>query len=237
MDELQSQSQSILAPDPVLTNDTGGGISTETSCLASVEDTMESPDSSSETEDEEETPIVPAKVDNVNVNTDNVNGQISNANNVLNNISSVNGSNNKQSNVTKNNNGSNEKKSNVSNAMESNESYVKKSQRSNNKAVDNDNQLESESQINAGNEVNTMDIEEEGKGSKRTVDDMSLEDESSASWEEVVVSEEVRQAAPVLVAAQFPSGPMTRKKTRSSVISGGLPPSRRKLADKALFSS
>ena len=87
---------------------------------------------------------------------------------------------------------------------------------------------------NSGNAVSAEMDYESVKGSKRPANDDGSSDDLSPSWEDVVVSEEVANAAPRLSAVQ---GPALRKKTKPSLtlVRKGLSASVRAAADDTLF--
>ena len=87
---------------------------------------------------------------------------------------------------------------------------------------------------NSGNAVSAEMDYESVKGSKRPANDDGSSDDLSPSWEDVVVSEEVANAAPRLSAVQ---GPALRKKTKPSLTLArkGLSAAVRAAADDTLF--
>ena len=87
---------------------------------------------------------------------------------------------------------------------------------------------------NSGNAGSAEMDYESVKGSKRPANDDGSGDDPSPSWEDVVVSEEVANAAPRLSAVQ---GPALRKKTKPSLTFArkGLSAAVRAAADDTLF--
>ena len=87
---------------------------------------------------------------------------------------------------------------------------------------------------NSGNAGSAEMDYESVKGSKRPANDDGSSDDPSPSWEDVVVSEEVANAAPRLSAVQ---GPALRKKTKPSLTFArkGLSAAVRAAADDTLF--
>ena len=87
---------------------------------------------------------------------------------------------------------------------------------------------------NSGNAGSAEMDYESVKGIKRPANDDGSSDDLSPSWEDVVVSEEVANAAPRLSAVQ---GPALRKKTKPSLTLArkGLSAAVRAAADDTLF--